>query len=661
MIDRSYDEYQGRPSDWLRLIPLVIAALVLLVYNITLQPGLSGGDSAEAQFAPYTLSIMHYTGYPLYTVLGYIWSRLLEVGSVAYRMNLLSAVAGAIVAGCIAWLGHALSRRWIGGIAAAILLACSTLFWDWSTKAGVRSINVAFVAGMLALAVAWGQTQRSSQPALNNRWVTLWLVVGLSLAHHRTTILILPGVLVYLLWVRRHLWRDWRAWLVALAALIPGLLFYVYLPWRGSQTPAYQPLPVDSLDHFLDLVLARNLSDMVTAITWSQVPQRLGWFVEYLVMQFGVAGVCIATIGLLLLLLRRPKTGVMLWSALILLTAFTIDYRIEGMARLNVVFLLPVLAIASLGMGYCLAMLAEQLERLSGTIASSLLHRFAVLVIEGAGIVAVIALTVPVAQKSLAWVYPTEEPAMDAYREELRGQQASRLTEYAEPFMVPGSVVVGEWEHVAAFWYQKLVNGRWQNAEFRYPVDDQLGPYIEQAWSEGREIYVTRAVPGLGNGRSLSMAGPLIHIQPQPSNDLPDSVTPVLVDFEDGIALAGYYVFTDTMTSDGVLPVSLYWQARRELRFDYSISVRLIDQWGRQVAQEDAAAPVLGSYPTSSWIVGAIVGDYYELRLPANLPDGMYSLSVVVYQRIIPTVTRNLRAIETGAPLVPFGKVYIGG
>src|SRR5206468_8272 len=82
---------------------------------------------------------------------------------------------------------------------------------------------------------------------------------------------------VYLLWSRYRLLRDWRAWIAAALALEPGLLFYLYVPWRGASSPVYQPFPVDSLDHFLDLVLARNLSDMLTAVTWQQVPQRLGW------------------------------------------------------------------------------------------------------------------------------------------------------------------------------------------------------------------------------------------------------------------------------------------------------------------------------------------------------------------------------------------------
>ncbi|NIO71864.1 MAG: DUF2723 domain-containing protein, partial [Anaerolineae bacterium] len=40
--------------------------------------------------------IAHPTGYPLYTMLGWLWSHVLPLGDVAYRMNLFSALWAAV-------------------------------------------------------------------------------------------------------------------------------------------------------------------------------------------------------------------------------------------------------------------------------------------------------------------------------------------------------------------------------------------------------------------------------------------------------------------------------------------------------------------------------------------------------------------------------------
>ena len=57
-------------------------------------PGVSFGDWAEAEMIPARLGILHPTGYPLYLFVNKAFT-LLPIGSVAYRANLLSAVAAA--------------------------------------------------------------------------------------------------------------------------------------------------------------------------------------------------------------------------------------------------------------------------------------------------------------------------------------------------------------------------------------------------------------------------------------------------------------------------------------------------------------------------------------------------------------------------------------
>src|SRR5258705_12504805 len=95
---RAFDRLRARVST----ADLAAAAAFmgsLLVYVRTLLPGVSFGDWAEAEMVPARLGILHPTGYPLYSLLGTLFS-VIPVGSLAYRATLLSAVA-AVNAGAI--------------------------------------------------------------------------------------------------------------------------------------------------------------------------------------------------------------------------------------------------------------------------------------------------------------------------------------------------------------------------------------------------------------------------------------------------------------------------------------------------------------------------------------------------------------------------------
>src|SRR5690349_15544120 len=95
--ERSEQVYYG----WARYAPLVVGMVLMVaalaLYVATLAPSVMPGDYAEFQFCAAILGIPHPTGYPLYVLLGKLFT-LLPVGDVAYRVNLSSAVymAGAV-------------------------------------------------------------------------------------------------------------------------------------------------------------------------------------------------------------------------------------------------------------------------------------------------------------------------------------------------------------------------------------------------------------------------------------------------------------------------------------------------------------------------------------------------------------------------------------
>ena len=96
---------QSHNLDWLVSGGLVLAAFCL--YLLTLAPTVLEADSGEFQFVPWLPGITHPPGYPLYTLLGWLWTHLLPLNDVAWRMNLLSAVFAAVTVG----LTYAVARQ----------------------------------------------------------------------------------------------------------------------------------------------------------------------------------------------------------------------------------------------------------------------------------------------------------------------------------------------------------------------------------------------------------------------------------------------------------------------------------------------------------------------------------------------------------------------
>ena len=75
--------------------PACLAAGVFAVYAAGACPTIYVGDSGELVTAVYLLGIPHPSGYPLYVLLGKLWTLAVPLGSIAYRMSLFSAACAA--------------------------------------------------------------------------------------------------------------------------------------------------------------------------------------------------------------------------------------------------------------------------------------------------------------------------------------------------------------------------------------------------------------------------------------------------------------------------------------------------------------------------------------------------------------------------------------
>ena len=231
------DRCQGSPArsvtrDGAPLAALAVAGLALVIYLRTLLPGVSVGDWAEMQWLPARLGIPHPTGYPLYVLVGKLFS-LIPVGSLGFRAELLGAVAAASAAGTAVLIAMRLGVRPVIAIAAGLSLAVTGELWLEATFSEMNSFHLFLMAAVIHRALVW-RAERRDRDLLIGAFLG-----GLSLSNHVLAATVVPIVVVFVLVDARHRLRERPGLVVRAAGLaVLGLTPYLFLPIRGLFGPA---------------------------------------------------------------------------------------------------------------------------------------------------------------------------------------------------------------------------------------------------------------------------------------------------------------------------------------------------------------------------------------------------------------------------------------
>src|ERR1051326_8608271 len=103
-----------RGIDWLSFG--ITTLLVFIGYFLTLAPDLTLEDSGELAVGSYYAGVPHPPGYPLWTLYSWLFTRLIPVSNIAWRVGLSSAVAGALSCGLLGLLVSRGSSMLLEGI-----------------------------------------------------------------------------------------------------------------------------------------------------------------------------------------------------------------------------------------------------------------------------------------------------------------------------------------------------------------------------------------------------------------------------------------------------------------------------------------------------------------------------------------------------------------
>jgi hypothetical protein len=641
-----------------RALFATVFILVLLLYTATLAPGVVGGDAGEHQFAAPLLGIPHATGYPLYILAGKLWTLLLPVGGMAWRMNFFSAVGGAFAAATTALVVARLvhnPQSTASPLVAGLTLAFGFTLWQWSTIAGVRSWNVFFFALLTLEATIWReQKQRGDEPAANRTLRWLAFTVGLSLAHHRTTIFYLPLLVAWVGWYDRRLMVQPKRLIPLVLLAAAPLLLYLFIYWRGVNNPPYSHETITDWRSFWFLVGASDSSGLFLSFDPAFLPARLAFVGRDLLAQLSWPGVTLAAWGGFILLRRQTAHFLFHGLLVLLLLMFTLDFEVVNLNEAPTWYLMPAYFIFAVWLGVGAEWLTGRISdwanrgREVGVGVGAESWRKKILSNSNSLLQL---LTLGVLAYTLAWpnwvrLSMLSEGPLDEWRQVLRGTQAQRLVESSLPAVEPHSLILGDWEQYTPFVYYQLVEGLRPDVTVRLPLD-RWQAQAATAQAAGHPVYLARKPPDLLGRPYLSMVGPLVFLGAEPQGDAPPGIIPLGADFEGELELIGYRA--ETIPQAGpILQLTLYWRVPKKSAWDYALSLRLLDGVGQELYRRDATHPVLSSYPTTLWTPGEVVGDFYELPLPPE--DGPLTLHLLPYRTEGPGQWHNLTLTGTEPP-----------
>src|SRR5213592_3830388 len=91
-----------RRIDWIGFG--ITALLVFIGYMLTLAPDLTLEDSGELAVGSFYAGVPHPPGYPVWTIYSWLFTVLVPVSNIAYRVAMSSAFAGALGCGIVGML-----------------------------------------------------------------------------------------------------------------------------------------------------------------------------------------------------------------------------------------------------------------------------------------------------------------------------------------------------------------------------------------------------------------------------------------------------------------------------------------------------------------------------------------------------------------------------
>jgi len=182
-----------------RVLFYLLLFLIFGVYLSTVSRTVSFGDAGDLITAAFEMGVPHPPGYPLHTILGKLFTALIPIGEIAFRVNLVSSFFGLLTILLIYGIIYKLTKSPLAAFLGGSFLAFSSGFWTYSIVTDVFALNAFFAAVLIWIILNWREKfllEASGQKtATRNYFLLFCFVYGLALTNHLTIVFLAPAFL----------------------------------------------------------------------------------------------------------------------------------------------------------------------------------------------------------------------------------------------------------------------------------------------------------------------------------------------------------------------------------------------------------------------------------------------------------------------------------
>ena len=316
----------------------------LIVYIKTLAPTVTFIDSGELAAVASKLGVAHPTGYPLFTIIGNIFTKL-PFGDEVYRLNLMSAVISSLALlmffNLLTFIFLKLnlpdenkpavkkiqnSVYYNISLASVLILAFSKTFWDTANAIEVYSLHTFFLITNIYLFLKANSNNSEDKESYlqgEKNWLLFAFVLGLSFTNHLSTIFLSVGFLYLYFAVNGFNKTSFTRILILAVPFLLGYSVYFYLFARAENPVLSWGYP-HNFENFWRHFTGKQFSVWMFS-SFENAGKQFTYFTKNYPLEYFYVPVLIAIFGLIEIRNKSKK----LFYFTVLLFGFCILYAIN--------------------------------------------------------------------------------------------------------------------------------------------------------------------------------------------------------------------------------------------------------------------------------------------------------------------------------------------
>lgn len=244
---------------------VLTTVFLFVVYFQGVSASVYGGDSGDVILASWFGGVAHPPGYPLNTMLGWVFTHIPYHATVAFKANLAAAFLQAVSAGVFFLVSTKLTKNATASLIAALIMAFNPLYWLYAHIYEVFQLNLMLIGLAVYYLLKW---QENFKPNTKNKWKNFYVFSvfwGFAVFHHHTSVLLGPAFLYFTLNVCKKEIFKGTVLYRAIAFFLVGLVPYVFILYAATvETPINWVNP-QTLDGFIRLITRADYGTFTAA------------------------------------------------------------------------------------------------------------------------------------------------------------------------------------------------------------------------------------------------------------------------------------------------------------------------------------------------------------------------------------------------------------